>query len=355
MTEPIDNNPWIAKNYLLVRLLLLSTALNLGLLSTFVCQRLQKSRATKKGKHPNVIALEETNVSIVDNMLQMTKNELLEQLTNTQLLQDGYSCREFALSILSEYFHYDIARALGEETYQTRAMVLHRKNAPEAVHLHMYPHLDVTEWAQVYLFVEQEQWPLTPYGLYLELQKAPMNQSLQQAFAVTSPFCRAKTYLSRIKESISNEEVMEVFLGGDWNTFVRLDRDEGINKVLIRDVLLQYAKNANSTACRLWIEGESDILLRRTSDEELLAIIYPLKELNTDVVHFLQQVLAGPRINDVRKIAGLKLYELFGDTAPDPYDDEVASYRFLKEVCPEVKKVEKKTTSTAHNYGSRGR
>ena len=335
MTQPIDENPWIAKNYRLCRLLLFSVAINIGLLATFVYQKFDTvGSESLVSAYEEGRASEETNASALEGLLSASTTELLQALHDTTLLQDGYSKRDFAMSCLAYMHHYDVDKALGGTLIEKKVGTFLHKATGETLQLPLYGHLDAMQWEQVHQYLALEPWPLTPKGMFLAL-KVQEDPLLKQAFFATPVFCAMKTYFSRICPSITPEEVWAIMACDDGSLIACFMQGAPLSLSKVREVWMQLVRKGSGVASRLWIEGEGELLLRKTHDQELMDIIAPLDQGTLPVVLFLKQILCGVRSDVVCQCAGLKLYELAHETPPDPYDHNVALSRFLRSFLPE--------------------
>src|SRR3990167_3386451 len=120
--EPFEN-PWIKKIRTLTHMLLLSLVLNIGITTAFVTHKVRARRAN----HPQSLQTKPakvllSNAQVIKGFFNYTFEQLIGELDNQELVQDGYSRRDLALSCLVTYHHFDMKRALAGKEFQVRKL-----------------------------------------------------------------------------------------------------------------------------------------------------------------------------------------------------------------------------------------
>ena len=176
-----------AMNIVLMAVILYSTlGGHFGLLRPQVTGRLWQGRDV-------AIADDRTNADILRSLVHMLPEQLVAQLDDRQMVEDGYAQRDLALGCLVSLHHLDLAKALRGTRMPAERFVDVGLGAHEGgQRVNMYPGLSDSQYAQIIAFVNTERWPLTSQGLYLALQQPKLRSdvSLSEAFYLTPEFLR---------------------------------------------------------------------------------------------------------------------------------------------------------------------
>ncbi len=334
--EPFEN-PWIKKIRVLTHLLLLSIALNIGLATAFVTHKVRAGRALRPQntliRAAKVIV---SNAEVIKSFFNCTFDELVSELENRELVQDGYSRRDLALSCLVSYHHLDMKRALAGKEFQVRKYTFVHADGGEQFDLEVYPALDEADFQLILGFLKREKWPLTTEGLFEELKKESSEQnlttSLAQSFVSTSEFYTLYTLFRRKNDNVKASEVLKMILEGPWeffNEFILLQKSApNLTEESMRNLLTKYVDHGAAEASLLWIKLDSEYVLRGLDDQFLKKVVEHIQVPSQQVIIFLKQLLLSVRSDELRELAGRKLYLFENLPVPEPYSHELALQQF---------------------------
>ncbi len=355
--EPFEN-PWIKKIRLLTHIILCSVAVNIGLaLALFFA-----SKEKKEGLIPvkEVKLLKETNAEVLLRYFSSGFTDLVSELYDPTLLQDGYRKRDLALACLVNYHYFALEKALsGVKLSKRRLAFIHREGG-EIFELLAFPGLEERHFQMITQYISEERWPLSSEGLFLELKKqgASAPSSLQAAFFATGDFYALYTMLTRGEERLTQGEALALLLESSWEVISPFTGKAPTIETM-RAFLQKSVEMGSKRAVLFWLRVDSDYVLRSVDDTLLTRLVSLLEENTPHINLLLKTLLASVRSDALRKQAALKLYAFSGSAPPEPYNHTVALQRFIpsfvEEVSPVqapsppvlVSKVEKKPLSKA--------
>ncbi|MBI5274635.1 MAG: LysM peptidoglycan-binding domain-containing protein [Chlamydiales bacterium] len=326
---------WQKKSRFLTHALLISGGLNIGLLSTFAYFAFSKNHRVQLEKSQKEISVSETNAEVIKSFFQSSFDELVFELQNTKLLENGYKKRDLALAYLVDYHYLNLDQALSGYSYQKRWMTFLNHDGGEKFELMVYPGLKDEHFHSIITFIQKEKWPFTAEGLYYEIccQKHDISNELKDAFYSTPYFYAVYTLLSRAESSISREEVLAMIIEGEWsdleNSYLkqRIYPDLGVEERI--QLLHQYVLKSSKIAAYLLVRLDTEYAIKKMSDKDLLKVISLLKVKNSTTSQFLKQLLISIRSDDIHIATAKKLYQLEGMVIPDPFDYQRALIDFL--------------------------
>jgi hypothetical protein len=325
-------NPWLKKNRLLTKILLISVSLNIGLITkVFFISESKLSAFEAKTK---TILVDKTNGEILSSYFKMALPDLLLELKDKTFLQDGYTKRDLALSCLVNYHYINLEKAIPGKILQKRKLTFYHNEGGESFQITVFPNLDDLDFQLVEKFLKEEKWPFTSEGLFLELKKEFKNEDslLRAAFFASKEFYFLYSNLKRLNEGVSKESILNFLLQGsftdlsDWYSRAISNEDNLMNIRLFFDT---YIKIGSTRAAELWVMLDSEYILRKLTDLELNSIIQLIEKEDLSTNIFLRQILCSVRSDEVRKSAALKLFKFCKEQVPEPYDHELALRRFL--------------------------
>ncbi len=177
--------PWLSRMKWLAAALIISGALNIAFLATFVAflfqdRRLQipKPASASSEKHA-------TNISLLRAYCTLPFQELLLRLENQDLAEDGYTRRDLALACLVSFHHFNLNSALGTKIFPKRLIAFTDSQGLERIEIPIFQGLSDYQFEAILRYAKTEKWPLTTKGLFYELKKAShiKDPSLLEAFA----------------------------------------------------------------------------------------------------------------------------------------------------------------------------
>ncbi len=340
------DNPWMRKIRFLTNLLLISVALNIGLVTVivYVSRKGEKSEL----KSAKQFVLEKSNGEILAGYFKSSFGELVKELKDKTILQDGYANRDLALACLVNYHYLNLERAISGKPIQRRKLTFIHQEGGESFQLEVFPNLDDLDFAMIEKFVKEEKWPFSLEGLFAELKKQGDNKenSLEQAFGATPEFYLLYTSLKRLDDTISKEKIMQFILEGDFEeleAWISRIKEGGDFLTSMRELFQNSIDKGSAQAAHLWTSLDSEYVQRKLSDLQLLKMISLLKENSLSINIFLKQILCSVRSDEIRKESALKLYEFSSLPVPEPYSYPQALKTFLPNLFAqkEVSKPEK--------------
>lgn len=345
--KPFDN-PWVKRIRLLTVYLVISISINIFLITAVAYFTWNTCGYEEKlAKNPSHYESGASNAKALNQYFLMSFPELVKELADKTLLQDGYTKRDLALACLVNYHFFDIEKALSGSYLQKRRLTFVHKDGGEMFNVEVFPGLGDREYQMLFAFIQQHKHPLTAEGLFQELKKKRSEPSLSLAFFGTHEFYALFYSLNQVVPTsslpkgffnhgegtrISQERLLNMLLEGNWSEIAAFTQEQQRaperTRENLRDFLKKYVKLGSQTAASIWITLEEEYLLRQLDDANLILLIATCRENSLYTQLFLKKVLCSVRSDLVRKSAGLKLYAFEG-VVPNSYDQTEAMKKFL--------------------------
>lgn len=344
MEEEIEQD-LLKKIRFLTHVVLISGALNIALIATLISFAFHKSSEEEYGFNPSMkkvkVSISKANHQILSSYFSYSFSDLLEELRNVELVEDGYRRRDLALAYLSAFHYFDVEKALPGIAIQRRKMTFFHKEGGERLDLTVFPGLNDDHYQALLYYAHIEKWPFTTEGLFYELmrRKDAAPSSLIDSFYVTDEFHQIYNYLVHNGLVISREDLLHLILEGNFDLFREFAEKCKQNPAhldLSREFLLSYIRLNSKIAADLLIKMDAEFALRKLADTDLALVIENLPEKEDRFEPFLKELIYSVRSDIVRKKAGLKLYLLAGEEPPAPYDHNETLKRFI----PAMKKAQ---------------
>lgn len=278
-------------NIVLMAILLYSTlGGNFGLSRPQITGRLWQGRDV-------AIADDRTNIDILRSLVHMLPEQLVAQLDDHQLVEDGYFQRDLALGCLVSLHHLDLSKALRGTRVPAERIVdvdLDRR-------IQMYPGLSEGQYEQIIAFVNTERWPLTSQGLYLALQQPKLREdpSLSEAFYLTPEFLTLQRLFGRAEALIDRSELLDVLLQGDWATlenFYQACQEVGeTSPSLRRRLCVSYILSGVRSASYLMLKADGQFAAKKLDDGTVLAMLKSMDVVTPEVEAFVSELVRSPR------------------------------------------------------------
>lgn len=338
---------WEKKSRFLTQLLIWSGALNIGLLSSLVYLVLRDRPETisfdlKPVSSTKIVQV--TNQEILRQFSTLSWAELISQLDNVELLEEGYKKRDLALASLVAFHGLDIERALQGSFIQKRGVALARKEGPEEINIILYPGLSEDQFAAIRRFIQTERFPYTALGLFYEVQHSvtPRDPALLEAFYLTPEFNSILTLCQRTGVNLPKEFLIEMIAQGDWKTLHRFEAEQkdamDLTPDRLKKLLLSYVRCRSGLAAKILLQWDREFILRRLDDRDLIAFLDLFKEASPPLTDLLKELMMSPRSDAVWKKAAEQLHAFTGLLPAEPLPTEQTSAPV------EVKQEEKKHT-----------
>lgn len=296
--------------------------------------------------------------------------QLVDELSNTQLIENGYSQRDIALASLVGFHHLDLTRALVGQILpnQQRSIVYGRLKNGEPATLSVYPGLSDQQFQAIIDFISTERWPLTSKGLFwaMKRQGHQADSTLFDAFAMTPEFQAVELLFNRADTSISQKELQNMLLDGTWNMISEFsEKQKGVQDLSParrQHFLLGYIDRHSKIAAYLMLKMDGEFALKKLDDDHVITLLRLMSEKTQESEKFAIDLLKQPRSDAVWKIAAATLYQYAGETIPEKnlyhmamsrftpgYEaaDKPAAKKSIVKSNPQTTKSEKKSTKIA--------
>jgi hypothetical protein len=298
----------------LVHALIISVALNLGLLATFITFiikekkieiLLQAKTASKRvGKRAS---LSQSNGAVLEEFEKLSFAELIQLLRNEEVLEQGYRKRDLALSCLVAYHHFDLQRALPGMEFQKRVFSYSK---PEK-NIELFPGLDEERFQVIHYFARVEVWPLTSEGLYEEMKHRRENipPSLMEAFFLSKEFFAIERAFNRLPFVFKRETLLSLLLEGDWKLVERAAAETVSHPTGEIQNIGQFLSGFENSklAGYLLVALDPDHPYLRFSDEKLESFIGLLDQQTAGVELFLNRIATSARSDHIRELAKARI------------------------------------------------
>lgn len=333
---------WARRARLFAQMLIVSVALNIGLLATFayfVVQERQEALPIELKpalRDEGVSGFSKEQILYAYSLLPYS--ELLIRLETVDLVEDGLARRDIALACLVAFHHFNLEKALGGVALPRRLIALSDTAGLESIDVPVYPGLRDEQFRAILLYAKTEKWPLTPQGLFYELQRVEEpNRELVEAFCLSEEFLAVKTLFSK---SATHEELVQLLCEGTWQeleAFTAAQRQAlDLSLDRRREFLVQYLMRGSKTAGNLLLNLDSEYAVKHLSDEQILALLATFSS-DQQVWHpFALRLLSSPRSDRVWHEAASVLYRLVGEAPLEQYDHQQVLARFAPQLLPTV-------------------
>jgi len=298
----------------LVHALIISVALNLGLLATFITfiikekkiETLIQTKAPSKtvGKRAS---LSHSNAAVLEEYEKLSFAKLIQELDNEELVEQGYRKRDLALACLVAYHHFDLQRSLPGMEFQKRAFSY--SNGEKIIEL--FPGLDQERFQVIHYFARAEVWPLTSEGLYEEMKHRRENvpRSLREAFFLSKEFFTIERAFSRLPFVFTRETLLSLLLEGNWALVKRAAAETVAHPAgEIPDIGAFLAGFENSKlAAYLLVALDPDHPYLQFSNEKLESFIELLDQRTVESELFLNRLASSARSDHLREMAAQRI------------------------------------------------
>jgi LysM repeat protein len=318
----LTNQEWSKRSRFLTQALILSGALNIALLATFVYFVMREKEEAVAFHNPppaksEILVSELSNEALLGKYALLPFAELIALLENTEVVEAGYKKQDLALASLAAFHFFNLEKAVGSSILQRRQISLINPDGQEKIELTIFPGLTEEQYLGIQKYVATERWPVTTEGLFFEVKQRPhpRDPALLEAFYLTEEFLAVATLFSRVGLNVNKEFLTELVAQGDFSLLSKFTEEQKLAQDLtpsrLRLLLLQYVKQRSELAARILLESDRDFMARRLEDRELLLFLDLLTEPTSSLKQFLQEILQTPRSDVVWNKAREKL-QVFG-------------------------------------------
>jgi hypothetical protein len=329
----MDRENWIKKIRFFTLALILSIALNIGLLANFFYQNIKDKNSTSDplvAKDEAEKINELSNIEFINYCSAQSFRELVLMLSNKEILEVGYCKRDLALSSLVTFHDFNIKKALLEQPLQKRLMYFEKNQ--EKIEIVLFPELTDYQFESVIQYATTERWPITSKGLFncLKNGSVPRDLSLEEAFFLTPEFLKIRTLFNRDDTFVRHDTLLHMICEGSWqdleNILNNLNFD--FSKKIRQDFLLNYLNLESKMAAHLLLQLDYETVLNKFTNDTILKILEKI-EIDTEFIeNFCIELLKSPRSDEIWEKSAVKLYSSLGEKLPEPFDHRRTLARF---------------------------
>ena len=330
--------------------LIISVSLNIALLVTFIYKSITEpiphplaAYYYREEQSSNFEQLKETprKREVFQNLQKDSLKKLSSLLGKREMIEDGLSLGDLALSVLVKEHHFDIARALGREVSPTIKLLIGDETSGDIDEWFLYQSLTLHEKKEINRFALTEEWPLTSEGLFKEMQRRissrePIGRGLVRSFLLTKEYLAMELVLRRQKQRVRKKEVLALALSGDFellsSVYKRQQLAPNFTANARFDLLAQYVSLNSRPAVNLLLRENPRELARWGDHAFVLSVLNVARSNTQGMKAFCMEILTGPRGEEIWKEASRILYKQKGRALPLPFSHVKA----LRELIPEV-------------------
>lgn len=341
MTSNIEQN-WARRTRLLTQILIISGALNIGLLTTFIYFSVQKKEQSIAFERPpskteGDLSKDSGNEHLLSLYSTLSFPELLTLLEETEPVAEGYKKRDLALACLTAFHFFNLEKAVATSSLQKRRLSFIHQEGQEKVDVTVFPGLSEEQYRAIIHYAKTEKWPYTPQGLFFEIQqaKAPRDPSLLEAFYLTPEFHTLSTLFLRSAVPLQKAGIVELAAQGDWRCLETFTQEQKLSQDLsperLKGLLLTYLKKRSLLAAQILVAWDRDFVRMKLDDLDLILLLDLLVTKTPGLHALLKELLLSARSDLIWKKAAEKLYAFSGQVLPEPYDHTQTLQTFFPE------------------------
>lgn len=282
------------------------------------------------------LADQRTSSQVILAFKDLSFDQLVSRLQQTQQIENGFTQRDLALAALVSFYHFDLHRALTglPQPNQQRGFVSTLSKEKKVVKWVIYPGLSNEQFNAIIHFAKTEQWPLTSRGLFILLQKnkEQVNKSISEAFFLTREFLAVEMLFHRAQSSVSKQQILRTIQEGTWKLlsefFQQQRASNDLSDARRQRFLINYVKHGSSTAAYLLLKSDGEFAAKKLDDTDALAILDLLTQKTVESEKFALELLTSPRSNAVWKRSAERLYEYSAEEVPTAWNHQNALKRF---------------------------
>lgn len=274
---------------------------------------------------------------VLMELSQLSFLELVDRLSNQEMVENGLTERDLSLSCLMGLHHFDVERALliFEEPKEIRSFSWKVGQDQQSIVLPLCFGLTDSHFEVLIDFAKNEEFPFTSEGLFKRLKQEGIlaeESKLRDTFSLTPEFWTVEHLFSRAKVMPSQQELITLILEGSWdqlNTFVQEQKQLNDTSDKRRVAfLLDYIRAHSSQACVLMLKNEEKSWIKKFSDDDVIDILKCAPISLEDGEKLAQEMLISPRSQKVWQQAVLFLYAKLGENPPSQLSLDQALARF---------------------------
>lgn len=293
--------------------------------------------------------------ALVAKLQPLSRSELMERLDRTEIVENGFAERDFALGCLVSFHHFDITRALGKEVGGLQKRRMHLTLKGKEVSLILFPGLTQSDFDAVLAFAKNEVWPLTAKGLFQtmkEQKELRSDEVLKKAFFLTPEFWSVELLFKRTGTAISQDELLEMLLQGSWERIEQFVTEMAVrhdtSEVNRQKFLLDYLQGGSTVAATLMLQSDFDAFRKKMSDEQVIALLQTMPSSSPHAVAYAKEILVSPRSAAVWQAASAWLFVEAKEVMPADATHATVLKRFTPDkIATAAKKAKQEISSSS--------
>ncbi|MCH9634420.1 MAG: hypothetical protein S4CHLAM7_11690 [Chlamydiae bacterium] len=309
--------------------LIFSGALNIALATSLIYYALKAKEPTFP--YPNSSVESELTLDLsreislqtsVEKYLNLDFESLVLLLKKKDVIQDGISERDLALSALAFKYDVDVNRALHGQGVDTLPFCLDQNKENS---FPLYVGLKEGQYKLIQSFLKTEQWPYTCEGLFNRIVMGQSENSLKNAFYLTKEFMLLEALFGPL--SLNKEALLDLMKEGPWSIVKQFVQSkplvENFSNPLRIHFLCQYLESASEQAANFILKIDPNYALNKLSDEKVVTLLGLLENKSELNQNFALHLALGARSDWVRQEACRLLYHYSEKefTAPFNYQE----------------------------------
>ncbi|WP_316358678.1 LysM peptidoglycan-binding domain-containing protein [Candidatus Neptunichlamydia sp. REUL1] len=287
------------RSRILIHALIISGTLNLALIATFVTLVIKERKrvvvpVAQVSERVKEVQLK--NEEVLREFASMTYDTLVRELYDETHVEEGQRRCDLALAALTRYHDFDVKRAFVGFPVEQRKVVFGEES------MVLFSGMRAERLEGVRLFARREVWPLTPRGLFNQIQnREEIPESLRESFILTNEFFEIKRAIGRLPYAISDETLFNLVTAGDWESVETFSSKDLVS------FLVPRMEKGSKLAAYLMVLEERDYALKSLDDGQMEKLLALLTEKTPAIESFLKEVGDGIRADHVKELAGKPL------------------------------------------------
>lgn len=339
MEIPSVEPTWSHRTRRLTQALIISAALNIGLIATFAYFIMQEKEDVTNFELQPILQKSETVINhegLLRTYSTSSFQDLLGVLGDKEHVEQGFTKRDFALACMVAFHHFNLEKALSGPKVSERHVLFTSQEGFEKIDLALFPGLTDYQYQAIVHYAKTEKWPLTSQGLFFEIQRSSApDSSLLETFYLSPEFHAVSTLFAKTDLNLEKQIIVDLIAEGNWkllDDFTRQQRAaQDLTQARRRTLLLEFLQCHSKVAAKVIIETDMEFALKRLDDAQVLLVLDTLSDKSPYLENFSKGLLASPRSDGIWKRAASTLYASQGETLPEPYDHTAALKRFVSE------------------------
>lgn len=297
------------RSKILIHSLIISGTLNIALIATFVTFVLKerKEDVLSVAVEAPLKEMSLTNKAVLKGFMGMPYETLVGELLDETHVEEGQRRCDLALAFLGAFHHFDVERALSGYPVEKRELRL-----DDGERIILYPGIDQGRLEGIRHFSKTEVWPLTPEGLFQEIQlRKDIPKSLKEAFESTTEYFVIKRAFRRLPYNVSEDDLFSLVIDGNWQEIEALsDQIQKSSNGKIScfvSFLMPRIERGSKLSAYLLVLLEKEYALKKLDDSQMAKLLSLLTDETPEARAFLEEVKRGLRSDYLQQLAGKPL------------------------------------------------